>query len=500
METVRGRLKGFTISLWLMLGLLVAFTACFTAYVRAEGQIKRTHETRYQALLLAEQLLQSSDDLTTAARLYVATGNPMFRTRHQDILDVRDGKKPRPIEYRHDYWDLLHPGLSSQAETGPAAPLLELIGRAGFTEPEMAQLALAKTNSDALSQIEVAVMATIELVDPSIEARRATALTRLNDAAYLAAKAAVMRPISEFNRMAHTRTLLVVQTAERDATGIRNLLVVLGLLALLLLWRVHTGLQAILGGSPQHLYMWMARLGRGEVLTSIPVPNDRADSVLGWLSKMQTSFAGLELHQFKAIVNSTDDAIVGKTLEGTITSWNASAERIFGYRADEAIGQSMRLLIPPDRQNEEVGILARIAAGERVEHFETVRRRKDGQLIDVSVAISPIIDGRGQVIGASKIVRDITERKRTDDLLREHNILLARQKVELELALGRVSRLEGLISMCMYCKKIRTENDWHQLERYLTEHSDAVFSHGLCPDCYEREMKKVTKKATRKTT
>ncbi|HTL59366.1 MAG TPA: PAS domain S-box protein [Candidatus Limnocylindrales bacterium] len=115
-----------------------------------------------------------------------------------------------------------------------------------------------------------------------------------------------------------------------------------------------------------------------------------------------------------AIVDSSDDAIVGKNLEGIITSWNRGAERIFGYTANEAIGKSITLLIPLDRRDEEVRILDRIRRGERVEHIETVRQRKDGTPIEISLTISPIKDSTGTIIGASKIARDITERKRAE--------------------------------------------------------------------------------------
>src|SRR6185312_11682542 len=110
-----------------------------------------------------------------------------------------------------------------------------------------------------------------------------------------------------------------------------------------------------------------------------------------------------------AIVDSSDDAIVSKNLDGMIMSWNKSAERLFGYTAEEAIGRTVaELLIPEDRQNEEPNILARLRRGERVDHFESVRRRKDGSLFDVSLTISPVKDGKGTIIGASKIARDIT--------------------------------------------------------------------------------------------
>jgi PAS domain S-box-containing protein len=117
------------------------------------------------------------------------------------------------------------------------------------------------------------------------------------------------------------------------------------------------------------------------------------------------------------IVDSSDDAIVSKDLNGIITSWNKSAERMFCYTAIEAIGQPITMLIPVDRLDEEPEILARLRRGERVDHFETVRRRKDGALLDISLTISPVRDSSGAIVGASKIARDISERKRTLEAL-----------------------------------------------------------------------------------
>ncbi|MGA9305329.1 MAG: PAS domain S-box protein [Candidatus Sulfotelmatobacter sp.] len=132
-----------------------------------------------------------------------------------------------------------------------------------------------------------------------------------------------------------------------------------------------------------------------------------------------------------AVVDSSDDAIISKSLDGMITSWNRGAEMVFGYPASEAVGQPMLMLIPPERVDEESDILARIRSGESVEHFETVRVRKDGKRIDVSVTISPIKDGSGAIIGASKIARDITERKQVKDRLAGQAKELSHQAGEL---------------------------------------------------------------------
>ncbi|RYG19347.1 PAS domain S-box protein, partial [bacterium] len=112
-----------------------------------------------------------------------------------------------------------------------------------------------------------------------------------------------------------------------------------------------------------------------------------------------------------AIIQSSDDAIVSKDLNGIVKSWNRGAERLFGYLAEEMVGKPILILLPPDRQNEETSILERVRRGERVDHFETIRLRKDGRQVHVSVTISPIRDRTGRVIGASKVARDISERK-----------------------------------------------------------------------------------------
>ena len=126
-----------------------------------------------------------------------------------------------------------------------------------------------------------------------------------------------------------------------------------------------------------------------------------------------------------AVVESSHDAIVSKNLNGVITSWNKGAERLFGYAAEEAVGQNITMIIPPDRRDEERAIVERLTRGERVDHFETVRMRKDGSLLDVVLTISPMKDAAGRIVGASKLARDITERKRAEEALRQAQADLA---------------------------------------------------------------------------
>ena len=123
-----------------------------------------------------------------------------------------------------------------------------------------------------------------------------------------------------------------------------------------------------------------------------------------------------------AIVDSSDDAIISKSLEGIITSWNKGAERLFGHTREEAVGRNITLIIPEDRREEEVGILERLKRGERIDHIETIRKRKDGALLELSVTISPVKDRAGRIVGASKVARDITNAKRIERELRGENV------------------------------------------------------------------------------
>src|SRR6185295_5934987 len=145
---------------------------------------------------------------------------------------------------------------------------------------------------------------------------------------------------------------------------------------------------------------------------------DARGEIVGWIGSIvditERKKAELINARLASIIASSDDAIISKDLGGIIQTWNAGAERLFGYTAEEAIGRSVTMLMPPERADEEPGILERIRRGERVDHYETVRRRKDGTRLDISLSVSPIEDAQGHIVGASKIAHDITGAKRED--------------------------------------------------------------------------------------
>lgn len=221
-----------------------------------------------------------------------------------------------------------------------------------------------------------------------------------------------------------------------------------------------------------HDYVMKDRLAR-----LVPAVKRELREAEGWRERKQMESG---LAHLAAIVESSDDAIIGTTLEGMILSWNKGAERIYGYGAEEMIGRSTSILFPPNRPDELSKIYESMRHGERVLRYDSVRVRKDGRQVDVSVTVSPIQDKSGKIIGASAIARDITERKREEA---EHLKLIQ----ELTEALSQVKALTGLLPICAACKKIRDDQGyWQQVETYIAQRSQAEFSHGICPDCMKR--------------
>jgi PAS domain S-box-containing protein len=168
----------------------------------------------------------------------------------------------------------------------------------------------------------------------------------------------------------------------------------------------------------------------------------RAETTLRAQSARLDALSGAEraAQHLAAIVESSEDAIISKDLNAIIQSWNAGAERVFGYKADEVIGKSITILIPEGHKDEEPEILRRIRRGERVEHFETKRQRKDGSIIDISLTISPVRDAEGRIVGASKIARDISDRKRSEETLARR----AREQAALYRFTDRLHRADAL--------------------------------------------------------
>jgi diguanylate cyclase (GGDEF)-like protein/PAS domain S-box-containing protein len=283
--TFQNKVPRFSRRLWLTVALFVALAIAFALYVRSEKQIDRANDLRHQSFLLADELRQSSDDLTQMARSYVVTGHPVYQKHYQAILDIRDGQQPRPEDYQNIYWDLLlADGQPPRPASPQAIPLLELMRQAGFTAQEFQKLADAKANSDALTATEFAAMQLAQSTGPEAEADRVKARLMLYDDRYHQAKATIMQPIAEFYRLVDQRTFDAVRTAETHGTAFRWLFIGFGLGVLGMLWRVYTALCDILGGSVDAVYAQIAQISDGDLSPAIPIKAGLEQTVLGWLS------------------------------------------------------------------------------------------------------------------------------------------------------------------------------------------------------------------------
>jgi PAS domain S-box-containing protein len=176
--------------------------------------------------------------------------------------------------------------------------------------------------------------------------------------------------------------------------------------------------------------LMLRMLPRDQAVTRFRSLNERIETLNREVFERTRAAETAEM--LRAIVDSCDDAVVSKDLNGIIKSWNKGAERLFGYTAEEAVGRPITMIIPTDRLQEEPAILERLRRGERVDHFETIRVRKDGSEADISLSISPVRDESGRVTGASKIARDITERKRQEQALAAVNTALTRSNADLQ--------------------------------------------------------------------
>jgi PAS domain S-box-containing protein len=183
----------------------------------------------------------------------------------------------------------------------------------------------------------------------------------------------------------------------------------------------------------------------------------------------------LAAHHYRAIIESSEDAILSKDLNGVILSWNASAQRLFGFTAQEAVGKPITIIIPVDRLDEEPVILGKVNRGERIEHFETVRQRQDGSLVDISLTISPIRNSRGKIVGASKIARDITELRRARD--RQH-LLLREMSHRVKNLFALSGSLVGLSARSAKSPQELAESTRGRLAALARAHA-LTFSHGF---------------------
>jgi PAS domain S-box-containing protein len=349
-------------------------------YARAETGVWAAQESRFRSFLLAHELRQSSDDLTRMARTYVVTGGRQYAEHYQEILDIRDGRKPRPVGYENVYWDLV---LNGERPTpmGPAASLLKTMEDAGFSAEEFDKLAKAKVNSDALVSIERAAMAYVDLADdgPSsaAAAKRLAAIRTLHDATYHRAKANIMKPIAEFNALVGARTAGVIRSAERHAQLMLATVTAFGVLLLATLWLLRRSFRRVVGGSVSALHEAVEHAANGNLSLPASVRDADKDTILGKLADMQLSRVSDEgkrkeseralseaERRFRGVVSASGESIC-VVQDAVIRFTNPKVAELVGYSAEEMLDRPFIELVHPD---------------ERPAMLERYRMRIDGSL------------------------------------------------------------------------------------------------------------------------
>jgi PAS domain S-box-containing protein len=419
----------FSRNLLLTAFLLVLIAGLFAAYVRAEKQIDRANHKRHRSFLLADELRQSSDDLSRMARTYVVTGVSKYKRCYLDILEIRDGKKPRPNNYERIYWDLLVNEDQPSPSAGlPALPLLERMRQSGFSGQELGQLAAAKTNSDRLAEMELAAMRLAETPGAAGPAARAEAQLRLHDGTYHAAKAGIMKPIDDFLDLVDKRTQAAVETAERQALLLRYVLMASALWLLGMLWRTYAALLATLGGGPDEVLAHISRMGQGDFSGAMPVVNDRVPSVMRSLAQTQTKLASLDrerrqselaLRQTNAhlenLINYANAPIIVWDPHLRITRFNHAFELLAGRREAEVLGHSLELLFPPARRADSLAVIRQTLTGARLETVELPILHGDGATRTVVWNSATLFGPDGQTpIATIAQGQDITARQQAE--------------------------------------------------------------------------------------
>jgi PAS domain S-box-containing protein len=367
-----GAVKGLTRSsryLLLVLLALALFAGAFVGYVDAQRTLRTANDIRLNSHFLAEELRHSSDDLTRMARTYVVTGDETYARRYQEILDIRDGRKPRPAHYNDVYWDLVLADDRRPQLGDPAVALLKLMQNAQFTATELASLQNAKAASDALTRLEFEAMA-------MASTNNGKAIRMLHDVAYHHAKAGIMKPIAEFNAAVDERTQAAVASAETRAFHLRLTFIGLGLLLLLTVAKLVNALR-----------------------------DERREKT-----------AGEAL--FHTIFDNAAVGLAQLDASGRVLRMNREYCRVVGYAADEILadGFTYERTTMPDEIVSSRASFNKLISGDSDRLFREKRYlRRDGSIVWCELAVHVVRDASAPPYLVTAIV-DINERKKTEEI------------------------------------------------------------------------------------
>ncbi|MDF2411227.1 methyl-accepting chemotaxis protein [Aeromonas sp. 2HA2] len=284
----------FQLNLLLSVVTLILLSLVFFAYTWSGTKLEQSYQQRYQSYLLADELRQSSDDLTRLGRTYVITKDPAYEQQYMRILAIRNGEQNRPEGYNRIYWDFVAAsGQNPRPDTSLRRGLIDLMKDAGFTDGELAKLNEAKNNSDALVSTEVAAFKLVQQQEGDLAANQQKAIAMMHDKAYHQNKGRIMAPIDDFYVMMETRTQQAVDDATSQSAMLRYLFIALGLILMFFLWRTYRALLDLTGTSVSQLRSDLNSLAQGDFSRQIQVPVGAQESLIGLLATMQSTLKGI---------------------------------------------------------------------------------------------------------------------------------------------------------------------------------------------------------------
>jgi diguanylate cyclase (GGDEF)-like protein/PAS domain S-box-containing protein len=415
--------------IWPAIVMFLILTLAFYAYVDSEKQVKHTYHQRLNAINLANGLRQSSDELTRMVRTYVVTGDLRFKEYFQEILDMRNGVKPRPAQDSFIYWDFVVAGIQlSHSGDRQKISLLELMQRSGFTDLEFDKMQESKALSDNLTELEFGAMKLVEAKDhPNIESARAKAIQMLHDENYHQAKAAIMKPIDEFYHLVDARTQAAIVTANHHVLIFRILFIASSLWVALIILRFSKTLFMTLGGSAKEVHMLIQRIGKGDFNSKAPVEYGMKNSVLHGLLGLQEKLRVHEVEQKKneeslriaAICFESHDGILIADVNGIILSVNKAFTDITGYTAEEIVGEMPHILDSGRHSQEFYREMWDSIGRTGYWHGEIWNRHKNGELFSKWLNITAVKTNDGTVSHYIGIYSDISEYRQAQDKIRK---------------------------------------------------------------------------------